>query len=146
MKEKLSSVGGYVSLSWVKAHTGNPENETENHFAKLATEIGNGFEIPASHFFLKKNIKRDLLNEWNLSWWDSETGKRGKDFLPTTDLELLTLNKYLVYLVTRHGSFIAYLHRFDIYYTSLCLCGIIGDAGLIFLNVDLQRIFILQSP
>ncbi|GBM45747.1 hypothetical protein AVEN_242790-1 [Araneus ventricosus] len=37
IKEKLSKAGGLVGLSWVKAH---PGNETADHFAKLATEIG----------------------------------------------------------------------------------------------------------
>ncbi|GBO16409.1 hypothetical protein AVEN_108672-1 [Araneus ventricosus] len=128
IKEKLSSVSGYVGLSWVKDHAGNTGNETADHFAKLATELGNGFEISVPYSFLKKNIKRDLINNWNLSCRVFENGKRVKDFLPTPDLELLTFNKYLVYLFTVHGPFIPYLHRFNISSTPLCLCGIIGDA------------------
>ncbi|GBM21621.1 hypothetical protein AVEN_172473-1 [Araneus ventricosus] len=89
IKEKLSSASGYVGLSWLKAHAGNTGNETADHFAKLATEIRNGFEIPVPYSFLKKNIKRDLLNNWNLSWRDSETGKRVEDFLPIPDLDFI---------------------------------------------------------
>ncbi|GBL74041.1 hypothetical protein AVEN_230951-1 [Araneus ventricosus] len=46
MKEKLSKAGGLVGLSWMKDHTGNPGNETADHFAKLATEIGECKNIP----------------------------------------------------------------------------------------------------
>ncbi|GBO11604.1 hypothetical protein AVEN_237621-1 [Araneus ventricosus] len=119
IKEKFSSASGYVCLSWVKAHAGNTGNKTPDVFAKLVAEIGNGFEIPVPYSFLRKNITLDLLNSWNLRWLDSETGKRDEDFLQTPELELLILNKYLVYLVTGHGPFIAHLHCFNISSTPL---------------------------
>ncbi|GBL92864.1 hypothetical protein AVEN_4562-1 [Araneus ventricosus] len=107
IKENLSTASGYVGLSWVRAHADNTGNETVDHFTKSATEIGNDFEIHVPYSFLKKNIKRDLLNNWSLNWRYPETGERDKDFLPTPDLLSLTLDKYLVYLITGYGTFMA---------------------------------------
>ncbi|GBL75727.1 hypothetical protein AVEN_155030-1 [Araneus ventricosus] len=146
IKEKSSLVNSYVTLSWVKTHASNTGNGTADHFAKFATEIGNGFEIPVPYYFLKKNIKPDLLNNWKFSWWDSETGKRVKDFLPTPDLQLLTLNKYLVYLVTGYGPFAAYFHRFNISSTPSNLCSFIGDADHYIFECRFTAYFHLTKP
>ncbi|GBN86585.1 hypothetical protein AVEN_162563-1 [Araneus ventricosus] len=88
IKEKLSKAGGLVDLSRVKADAGNPGNETADRFAKLATERG---EFKNIH--IHKHLKQDLLNNCKLFWQD--TGKRVKHFVPSPDLELLTLNKFL---------------------------------------------------
>ncbi|GBM33007.1 hypothetical protein AVEN_263499-1 [Araneus ventricosus] len=83
IKEKLSLARGYVGLSSVTEHADNTGNVTADHFAKLATEISNGLEIAVPYSFHMKNIKRDLFNNWNLSWLDFETGKRVRHFLPS---------------------------------------------------------------
>ncbi|GBM67968.1 hypothetical protein AVEN_22446-1 [Araneus ventricosus] len=83
--------------------------------------------IPAPYSYVKRVCKEFLMNEWNSYWKNFTTGKRTKEILPSPNLDLLTSNKYVIYLFTNHGPFPAYLCRFKILNNPDCLCGEHGD-------------------
>ncbi|GBM39810.1 hypothetical protein AVEN_45774-1 [Araneus ventricosus] len=116
-----------VSLVWVKAHAGNPGNELADHFGKIASSCGAYMSIPAPYSYVKRVCKEFLMNEWNSYWKNSTTGKRTKEILPSANMDLLISNKYVIYLLTNHGPFPAYVRRFRILNNPDCLRGENGD-------------------
>ncbi|GBN56891.1 hypothetical protein AVEN_236609-1 [Araneus ventricosus] len=83
--------------------------------------------IPALYSYLKRVCKEFLMNEWNSFWKNSTTGKHTKENLPLENLDLLISNKNVIYLLTNHLPFPAYLCRFKILNNPDCLCGEHGD-------------------
>ncbi|GBN73187.1 hypothetical protein AVEN_236878-1 [Araneus ventricosus] len=119
--DNLYNAKDLVSLVWVKAHAGNPGNELGDHFAKIASSCGADMSIPAPYSYVKRVCKEFLMNEWNSYWKNSTTGKRIKEIPPSANLDLLISNKYVIYLLTNHGPFPAYLYRFKILNNPDCL-------------------------
>ncbi|GBL89190.1 hypothetical protein AVEN_255299-1 [Araneus ventricosus] len=129
IKDNVYNAKDLVSLVCVNAHAGNPDNDLADHFAKIASCCGADMSIPAPYLYLlhirkKRVCKEFLMNEWNSYWKNSNTGKLTKEILP---LDLLISNKYVLYLLTNHRPFPAYLCRFKILNNPDCLCGEHGD-------------------
>ncbi|GBM93191.1 hypothetical protein AVEN_93748-1 [Araneus ventricosus] len=127
VKDNLYNAKDLVSLVWVKAHACNPGNELADQFAKIASSCGADMSIPAPYSYVKRVCKEFLMNESNSYWKNSTTGKRTKEILPSANQDLLINNKYVIYLLTNHGPFPAYLCRFKILNNRDCLCGEHGD-------------------
>ncbi|GBN37065.1 hypothetical protein AVEN_59035-1 [Araneus ventricosus] len=64
IKEKIYSSRLLASLTWVKAHAGNPCNEQDNCQAKLPTIIGQYLDLPAPYSCVKLKIKQFIIHEW----------------------------------------------------------------------------------
>ncbi|GBL81551.1 hypothetical protein AVEN_147047-1, partial [Araneus ventricosus] len=126
-KDNLYNAKDLVSLVSVKAHADNPGNELADHFAKIASSCGADMSIPTPYSYVKSVCKEFLMNEWNSYWKNSTTGKRTQQILPSANLDLLISNKCVIYLLTNHGPFPAYLCRFKILNNPDCLCGEHGD-------------------
>ncbi|GBM07150.1 hypothetical protein AVEN_15407-1 [Araneus ventricosus] len=123
VKDNRYNAKDLVSHVWVEAHAGNPGNELSDHFAKIASSCGADMSIPAPYSYVKRVCKEFLINEWNSYWQNSTTGKCTKEIRPSANRDLLISNKYVIYLLTNHGPFPAYLCRFKILNYPDCLCG-----------------------
>ncbi|GBO33224.1 Putative protein in type-1 retrotransposable element R1DM [Araneus ventricosus] len=123
IKSNVFRALGSVGLSWVKAHAGIPGNELADQFAKSAITEGNFLDIPAPYSFLKKCIKNIILSDWQQHWGESDTGVRVREYVPFVDFNLLTHNRYLLFFISGHGPFPAYLFRFKILNSPNCICG-----------------------
>jgi hypothetical protein len=79
--------------------------------------------MPISH--LKKKIFSKIINEWNERWVQSELGTTTREFIPTVDYRIkikkhFTLEFETTQMITNHGKFNSYLHRFKIKDYSNC--------------------------
>ncbi|GBN55965.1 Bumetanide-sensitive sodium-(potassium)-chloride cotransporter [Araneus ventricosus] len=144
-KQKKGALGS-VGLSWVKAHAGIPGNELADQFAKSAITEGNFLDIPAPHSFLKKYIKNIILSDWQQHWGESDTGVRVREYVPFVDFNLLTHNRYLLFFISGHGPFPAYLFRFKILNSPNCICGGLGDPDHFVFDCPHSKDFHLTCP
>ncbi|GBL73707.1 hypothetical protein AVEN_230696-1 [Araneus ventricosus] len=101
---------------------------------------------PAPYSYVKRVCKEFLMNEWNSYWKNSTTGKRTKEILPSANLDLLISNKYVIYLFTNHGPFLAYLCRFKILNNPDCLCDEHGDVDHYLTPCMYTKDYHLQLP
>ncbi|GBM35288.1 hypothetical protein AVEN_91450-1, partial [Araneus ventricosus] len=137
---------GSVGLSWVKAHAGIPGNKLADQFAKSAITEGNFLDIPAPYSFLKKYIKNIILSDWQQHWGESDTGVRVRQYVPFVDFNLLTHNRYLLFFISGHGPFPAYLFRFKILNSPNCICGGLGDPDHFVFDCPHTKDFHLTCP
>ncbi|GBN21982.1 hypothetical protein AVEN_81070-1 [Araneus ventricosus] len=144
-KQKKGALGS-VGLSWVKAHAGIPGNELADQFAKSAITEGNFLDIPAPYSFLKKYIKNIILSDWQQHWGESDTGVRVREYVPFVDFNLLTHNRYLLFFISGHGPFPAYLFRFKILNSPNCICGGLGDPDHFVFDYPHTKDFHLTCP
>ncbi|GBL78548.1 hypothetical protein AVEN_62167-1 [Araneus ventricosus] len=127
IKNNMFNAVGSVGLSWVKAHAGIPGNELADQYAKDSAVNGNFLSMPAPYSYLKKFINKFILNNWQQHWEDSKSGNRVREFIPKVDCALLTHNRYLLFFISGHGPFPAYLQRFNNLESTNCVCGGLGD-------------------
>ena len=114
--EALNLLGGNnkLGLIWVKAHVGNPGNETADSLAKRGTTLGDGkvegvFDPIVNQ---KTNIKKFYTRRWNIQWKQYPEARQTKIWFPQTDKhkskEILQLNRALlgktVQLLTGHNN------------------------------------------
>ncbi|GBN31183.1 Putative protein in type-1 retrotransposable element R1DM, partial [Araneus ventricosus] len=146
IKSNVFRALGSVGLSWVKAHAGIPGNELADQFAKSAITEGNFLDIPAPYSFLKKYIKNIILGDWQQHWGESDTGVRVREYVPFVDFNLLTHNRYLLFFISGHGPFPAYLFRFKILNRPNCICGGLGDPDHFVFDCPHTKDFHLTCP
>ncbi|GBL84342.1 hypothetical protein AVEN_43761-1, partial [Araneus ventricosus] len=146
IKSNVFRALGSVGLSWVKAHAGIPGNELADQFAKSAITEGNFLDIPAPCSFLKKYIKNIILSDWQQHWGESDTGVRVREYVPFVDFNLLTHNRYLLFFISGHGPFPAYLFRFKILNSPNCICGGLGDPDHFVFDCPHTKDFHLTCP
>ncbi|GBN36752.1 hypothetical protein AVEN_29508-1 [Araneus ventricosus] len=63
IKEKIYGSRRLVSLTWVKAHAGNPSNERADRQAKLVTTMGQYLDLPVPYSYAKLKIKHFIIYE-----------------------------------------------------------------------------------
>ncbi|GBN21114.1 hypothetical protein AVEN_49214-1 [Araneus ventricosus] len=106
LKSKMFQAIGSVGLSWVKADDRIPGNELADQYARIATTDGQGQNIPAAYTYVKRKIKNYILDSWQRYWKDSAKGVTVKGYIPTVDLNLLTHNRQLLFLISGHVLFL----------------------------------------
>lgn len=118
-----------LSLYWVKAHVGLPGNERADQLAKdAATKLKTKPEYdlcPIS--FIKRQIRLNTLDEWNRRYQTGETAAITKIFLPDPikaykHIKKTEITAATTQLLTGHGGFSAYLHRFKCKEDPSCPC------------------------
>ncbi|GBL87059.1 hypothetical protein AVEN_218756-1 [Araneus ventricosus] len=131
IKKKIYNSKRLVGLTWVKAHAGNPGNERADGQATLATTMGQYLDLPTPYSYVKLKIKQFVIHEWENYWnkHDSSSVIRVRTFMDKVDKKCLTFNKYLIYFLSGHGPFRAFLHRFHLLSSPCCSCGQMGNAN-----------------
>lgn len=118
-----------VSLFWIKAHIGLEGNERADELAKEAALKLKTKPIydkcPVS--FVKHNIRRATLDEWNKRYKDSNTGQITKLFFPDIItaypiIKKITITQTMTQMFTGHGGFSSYLYRFKCKDSPSCIC------------------------
>jgi ribonuclease HI len=118
-----------VSLFWIKAHAGLGGNERADALAKeaaLGSKKKPDYDLcPVS--FLKRRIRMETIDEWDRRYRSGETGAVTKLFFPSAGAAYGVVRemgqcKFVTQLMTGHGGFSAYLHRFKCKDNPSCLC------------------------
>ncbi|XP_045537326.1 uncharacterized protein LOC123721737 [Papilio machaon] len=121
--------GKEVRLNWIKAHVGVEGNERADQLAKQAA-VGvktkpHYDKVPVS--FVKRQLRLDSLDEWNRRYKEGVTASTTRVFFPDAIsaypvLRKLELDPVLVQVLTGHGGFAEYLHRFKCKTSPSCIC------------------------
>ena len=121
--------GKRVSLFWIKAHAGLGGNERADCLAKEAALTSKRKpdydKCPVS--FVRRNIRMRSLDEWNIRYKSGETAGITKIFFPDAVEAYKVVRKLepdtlLTQMMTGHGGFSEYLHRFKCKDNPSCVC------------------------
>ncbi|XP_063547867.1 uncharacterized protein LOC134755331 [Cydia strobilella] len=125
----ISHQGKTIALHWIKAHAGLEGNERADELAKRAAADSKRKrdydQCPVS--FVKRNIRMATLDEWNRRYTTGETASTTKLFFPDAVAAYRTVRKIeftnpMTQLMTGHGGFSEYLHRFKCKENPSCIC------------------------
>ncbi|CAH2087894.1 unnamed protein product [Euphydryas editha] len=118
-----------ISLFWIKAHAGLEGNERADYLAReAATESKTRFDYescPVS--FVKRSIRMRSLDKWNLRYREGETAGVTKVFFPDAVaayriISKIEVDRFVTQVLTGHGGFSEYLHRFKCKESPSCAC------------------------
>jgi len=125
---EMKKEGWQITLRWVRAHAGTRGNEMADSLAKKATTNGKITEsytkIPKSAVL--RQLEEESARKWQRSWNQTTKGSMTKEYFPDIEGRLkmkLKLTGNLTTILTGHGNFKAYLHRFYISSEQTCPCG-----------------------
>lgn len=119
-----------LDLTWIPGHSGFIGNERANHLAKKAA---NSSLQPSFHKIPPSYIKKQIwyaycINIWQELWNVASTGRLCHAFIPNIayhlSIKFFKPDYYNTQLMTGHGNFRHYLHRFKLLNNELCDCGI----------------------
>ncbi|XP_063378586.1 uncharacterized protein LOC134665540 [Cydia fagiglandana] len=125
----ISHQGKIIALHWIKAHAGLEGNERADELAKGAAADSKRKrdydQCPVS--FVKRNIRMATLDKWNWRYTTGETASITKLFFPDAVAAYGTVRKIeftspVTQLMTGHGGFSEYLHRFKCKENPSCIC------------------------
>ncbi|KAL0852476.1 hypothetical protein ABMA28_000643 [Loxostege sticticalis] len=126
---EATNKGITINLFWIKAHAGMQGNERADELAKAAAlglKTKPDYDgCPVS--FVKRSIREDTVDEWESRYQREHTAKTTKLFFPSaTDavrqMRKITLTPLLTQVLTGHGGFSSYLHRFKCKESPACPC------------------------
>lgn len=118
-----------LNLYWIRAHVGVPGNERADELAKAAALLNKTApaydRCPAS--YIKREIRRETIQKWSRRYVDGESAGVTKLFLPDVitaycQLSKIKLTPLFVQVITGHGGFSQYLHRFKCKSSPACIC------------------------
>lgn len=132
IKESIAEIrkgGRQVRLFWLRAHVGTPGNERADQLAKEGAEREveepDYAEVPLS--YVKRRIREESLKRWQDRYDSSQTGSTTKAFLPEVRFAYklvreIRLTPLQIQIMTGHGGFGEYLHRFRLKSDPGCEC------------------------
>lgn len=123
---KLQHINTKINFKWVKSHIGIRGNEEVDKLAKQATKASADTKIkfwpyPLSH--LKRRLKHNLLEAWQLEWDYADTGRYTYRFCPKVNESLILPHRNIYLFATNHGPFASYLYTFNKTQSPYCVCG-----------------------
>ncbi|XP_063544290.1 uncharacterized protein LOC134752526 [Cydia strobilella] len=127
--EEALTWGNPIELSWIKAHVGLEGNERADQLAKAAaldpekTPLYNKFPLS----FAKRIIRARTLRRWQSRYEETERASGTKLFFRDVRgakriMERLGNRNTIAQLLTGHGGFKQYLHRFKLSNDPHCSC------------------------
>ncbi|XP_063823084.1 uncharacterized protein LOC135073021 [Ostrinia nubilalis] len=132
IREDLATIreeGRNVRLFWLRAHVGTAGNERADELAKTAASKDDSSldyaEIPLS--YIKRKIREETIQKWQDRYNNSETGTITKVFFPDVDRAYRIVRgdrptHLQTQILTGHGGFGEYLHRFGLRDKPGCEC------------------------
>lgn len=126
---KLGEQGKAVRLFWIRAHKGAVGNERADELAKMAalnTKTRAHYDAcPIS--YAKRTLRQDTIARWQTRYENGETAATTKLFLPDVKdahkvMREIGPNKEIAQLLTGHGGFAGYLHKFKCAESPACVC------------------------
>ncbi|XP_022130689.2 uncharacterized protein LOC111004132 [Pieris rapae] len=127
--EECRRTGTHISLFWIKAHVGTPGNERADTLAKEASEKLRSEPEYAAYplSYIKHQIRQRTLEVWNERYLGGETAGTTKLFIGNvkTAYKLVKEKRFtpqMAQILTGHGAFAYYLHRFKIRTSPTCAC------------------------
>lgn len=138
--------GRTIKLYWIKAHAGNEGNERADSLAKQAalnSKTAATYDAcPVS--YAKRMIRAETQNQWQQRYDEQTTASTTKFFLPDVKkahkiMVATEITPILTQILSGHGGFLKYLHRFKLKESPLCKCGMDKDEEPIHLLVECPR-------
>ncbi|CAK1602630.1 unnamed protein product [Parnassius mnemosyne] len=122
-------LAGILPLDLRVPHAGLEGNERADRLAKEAaknSKVRPDYDLcPVS--FVKRSIRMATLDKWNQRYQTGETGKITKLFFPDAKVAYRIIRKFeasseTTQVMTGHGGFSEYLHRFKCKENPSCIC------------------------
>ena len=131
IRNNISAYNQHICLNWIRGHSGTISNERADQLGKcVASDVGDYKHTKYPISFMKKELKTELLINWNQIWENSETGILTKElYFPTVESrmvhEFYEPSFILTQFMTGHGKFKSYFKRFNINLMdeTSCSCG-----------------------
>lgn len=144
----LTKHGKSISIRWVRAHVGTLGNERADSLAKQATKRPTEIPLKFPKSYIYRLLRSELQESWRQLWTTHKTGRHLHEFLRTVNDNRLFGNPAINALLTNHGPFMEYLHRFkagDVV-NPLCICGANGNAKHYMFSCPLTKVLHFRTP
>ncbi|KAH6936115.1 hypothetical protein HPB50_013430 [Hyalomma asiaticum] len=132
IRRKISRVNRTqdVRIYHVPGHSGIYGNELADFLAARAGRLGRPRTAPCTRRAIKGRLKEDLLNKWARDWCDHSNDTELFKWAPDVRKipQFFPPDKKLTTLLTGHGRFPSYFHRFGLLREPRCPCGQISDS------------------
>ncbi|XP_023223128.1 uncharacterized protein LOC111624505 [Centruroides sculpturatus] len=120
-------------FNWIQAHKGHAGNELADKLAKKACTLNkNPSYGKLPHTWVKKQLASIALTDWQNEWDHADTGRKTYTYIPSIT-QRFKANHYTpeaetTQILTGHGNFAAYLHRFGKTNNNICDCDNTSEA------------------
>ncbi|XP_067137532.1 uncharacterized protein [Centruroides vittatus] len=127
IREEILCSQNSVAFSWIRGHTGVEGNSLADSLAKqAATSSATPTYWEASDIAIKTTIHSTAIQLWQREWEDGHSRRATYQYFPNISSRLqnknFCANFHNTQLLTDHGNFRQYLHRFGLREHPYCDC------------------------